>query len=76
MVYGLDLASGLEFVITPVVSASFGASYMFQFNGAFEDFGSMVKENPAAPIITDVQYFTEGMTMSNVCFTLGFIVHL
>jgi hypothetical protein len=76
MVYGLDLASGLEFVITPFVSANFGASYMFQFNGAFEDFGSMVKENPAAPIITDVQYFTEGMTMSNVSFTLGFIFHL
>jgi hypothetical protein len=76
MAYGLDLASGPEFVITPFVSANFGASYMFQFNGAFEDFGSMVKENPAAPIITDVQYFTEGMTMSNVSFTLGFIFHL
>ncbi len=76
MVYGLDLASGLEFVVTPVVSVNFGVSYMFQFNGAFEDFGSMVKENPAAPIITDVQYFTEGMTMSNVSFTLGFVFHL
>jgi hypothetical protein len=76
MVYGLDLASGIEFVIPPAVSVNFGASYMFQFNGAFEDFGSMVKENPAAPIITDVQYFTEGMTMSNVSFTLGFVFHL
>ena len=76
MVFGLDLASGLEFVITPVVSANFGVSYMFQFNGAFEDFGSMVKDNPEAPIIKDVQYYFDGMTMSNVSFTLGFIFHL
>ncbi len=75
-VFGLDLASGLEFVISPLVSANFGVSYMFQLNGAFEDFGSMVKDNPAAPIITDVQYYFDGMVMSNVSFTLGFIFHL
>ena len=38
--------------------------------------GAMVKENPAAPIITDVQYFSGGMTMSHVSFSLGFTVHL
>lgn len=76
MVFGLDLASGLEFVIAPTVSVNFGVSYMFQFNGAFEDFGAMVKDNPAAPVITDVQYYFDGMTMSNVSFTLGFIFHL
>lgn len=74
-VFGLDLASGLEFVISPAVSVNFGVSYMFQFNGAFEDFGSMVKENPAAPVITDVEYFFDGMTMSNVHFSFGLIFH-
>jgi hypothetical protein len=76
MVFGLDLASGLEFVITPVVSVNFGVSYVFQFDKAFEDFGEMVKENPSAPIITDVQYYFDGMTLSNVNFSLGFIFHL
>ncbi|MFA4948728.1 MAG: hypothetical protein WC674_09510 [Candidatus Krumholzibacteriia bacterium] len=76
VVFGLDLASGLEFVIAPGVSANFGVSYMFQFNGAFGDFGSMVKDNPAAPVITDVQYYFDGMVLSNVSFTLGFIFHL
>ena len=75
-VFGLDLASGLEFVITPGVSANFGVSDMFQLNGAFEDFGSMVKDNPAAPGITDVQYYFDGRVMSNVSFTLGLIFHL
>jgi hypothetical protein len=76
VIFGLDLASGLEFVITPFVSANFGVSYMFQFNEAFEDFGSMVKENPAAPIVKDVQYYFDGMALSNVGFSLGFIFHL
>ena len=75
-VFGLDLASGLEFVITPAVSANFGVSYMFQFNGAFKDFGSMVKDNPDAPIVTDVQYYFDGITLSNVNFTLGFVFRL
>jgi hypothetical protein len=75
-VVGMDIASGLEFVITPAVSAYFGVSYLFQFNGAFEDFGEMVEDNPAAPIITNVQYYFDGMTMSNVSFALGFIFHL
>jgi hypothetical protein len=76
VVFGLDLASGLEFAITPVVSVDFGVSYMFRFNRAFKDFGEMVKENPSAPIITDVQYYFDGMTLSNVSFALGFVVHL
>ena len=76
VIFGLDLASALEFVITPAVSANFGVSYLFQLNGALEDFGSMVKDNPAAPIITDVQYYFDGMALSNVSFTLGFIFYL
>jgi hypothetical protein len=75
-VFGLDLASRLEFVVTPAVSVDFGVSYMFGFNGAFEDFGSIVKDNPNAPVITDVQYYFDGMNLSNVSFTLGLMVHL
>jgi hypothetical protein len=76
LVFGMDLSSGLEFVIAPAVSANIGVSYLFQFNGAFGDFGSMVKDNPDAPIIKDVQYYFDGMTLSNVSFALGFIFHL
>jgi hypothetical protein len=76
VIFGLDLASGLELVIAPAVSANFGVSYLFQFNGALEDFGAMVKDNPAAPVIKDVQYYFDGMALSNVSFTLGFIFHL
>jgi hypothetical protein len=76
MVFGMDLSSGLEFAIAPAVSANFGVSYMFGSNGAFGDFSSMVKDNPDAPIIKDVQYYFDGMTLSNVSFALGFIFRL
>jgi hypothetical protein len=76
VVFGFDLASGFELAITSGISANFGVSYLIEFNKAFKDFGAIVKENPAAPLITDVSYSADGITLANVGFTLGFILHL
>jgi opacity protein-like surface antigen len=74
--FGLDLTSGIEFIITSAVSAEFGVSYLFQIDKALDDFGAMVKANPAAPVITEVQYYSSGINLSSVSCRLGLACHL
>jgi hypothetical protein len=76
VVLGLDLGSGIEFKITPVVSVTFGAAYLFQFQKAFSDFEEQIKDNPVDPGIKKATYSFDGMNVSNVSFELGMRLHV
>ena len=76
MVLGLDLGSGLEYRITPAISMTFGATYLFQFNKAFKDFDELIKDSGDDSNLEHTTYYSDGMNVTNISFALGMSVRL
>jgi len=75
VVLGLDLGTGIEFKIAPMVSVTFDVAYLFQFQKPFGDFAKQIKDNPVDPGIKRAAYYFDGMNVSNVSFALGIRLH-
>jgi hypothetical protein len=75
MAFGVDIGSGLEIRATQMLSIVFGFSYMVQFARAFPDFRGLMTAGSSATA-RSVQYYNEGMTISNIGATIGIRAYL